>query len=225
MCGRFSQSYTWDQIAGFARPLTLAADRGAPQPRYNIAPSTLIDIITATPAGRVLQQARWGRVPIWWSRPLDDAAEGIVARVETIDTHPAFAEAYQRRRCIIPASGFFEWTGEGDDRTPHYISASDGSMLAFAGLMERERWVNSQGEPIVSCTMLVREKSASSSDYLDGLPCMLAPSEFGGWLSGTIGKDVLMRQPRPLRHWAVSPRINSSEDGDSDPRTIEPITT
>lgn len=223
MCGRFSQAYTWEQVLAFSQPLTVPAARGNLQPRYNIAPTTTVDIIVGTENGRELRQARWGLIPGWWAKPLKEMKLATFnARVEGVDTSGMFKSAFRNRRCIIPASGFFEWTGEKGDKTPHYFSAADGELLAFAGLWDS--WKDrAAGEEIASCTIIVREADAWTSRYHDRMPCMLHPRNFDDWLAGRAGKDLLMAPPRALQEWIVSKRVNRTGEGDDDPATVAPV--
>jgi putative SOS response-associated peptidase YedK len=223
MCGRFSQAYSWEQIHAFSQPLTMAAGRGNLQPRYNIAPTTTIDIIVHGGEGRELRQARWGLVPLWWKKPLKGMPATFNARVETVDTSPMFRDAFKRRRCIIPASGFFEWTGEKGDKTPHYFSAADGELLAFAGLWER--WTSPEGEEVISATMVVRDANEWTQKYHDRMPSMLHPADFDRWLDGSADKSILREPPPQLQEWIVSQRVNKTGQGDDDPTTVEPITS
>ncbi|BCB17892.1 SOS response-associated peptidase [Bosea sp. ANAM02] len=223
MCGRFSQAYSWNEIVAFSQPLTVPAATPNLRARYNIAPTTEVDIIVKTEAGRELKKARWGLIPGWHKGRLKDFKLATFnARVETVDTSGTFKHAYRSCRCIIPASGFFEWTGEKKDRVPHFFSAADGDLLAFAGLWEN--WRNPEtGEDITTCTMIVREANAWTAQYHDRMPCMLLRQDFEAWLDGSGGMELLKQPPRELREWIVSKRVNKAGEGDDDPSTIEPF--
>ena len=97
---------------------------------------------------------RWGLVPSWWGRPLKELPATFNARAETVAVKAMFQSAFKSRRCIIPASGFCEWTGPRKERTPHYFSSPDGALLAFAGLWECWRDTESD-ETILSATIIV----------------------------------------------------------------------
>ena len=107
MCGRFTQHYTWAQVSAFLSVI------GAPlnlRPRYNIAPTTEIDVVRLDAEGRrELVRMRWGLVPAWWSKGLKAVPATFNARAETVTEKPMFRDAFRQRRCIIPASGFYEW--------------------------------------------------------------------------------------------------------------------
>lgn len=221
MCGRFSQHYTWQQIHAFSQPMTLAEGRGNLQPRYNIAPTTQIDIIVPDGETRLLRQARWWLVPGWWSKPLKDVPSTFNARFETVDTAPMFRGAFKSKRCIVPASGFFEWTGEKGDKTPHYISAADGGLLGFAGLWER--WKSPEDEEIVSATIIVRPAEPFMAKIHTRQPVMLAPAAFDAWLTGQAGKEALLEPAPQLQEWIVGKTVNRTGAGDSEAATIEPV--
>jgi putative SOS response-associated peptidase YedK len=222
MCGRFSQAFTWEQIVGFSNLVSDPGNVPNLQARYNIAPTTEISIVVKTEAGRVLRKARWGLVPAWWKKKASETGATFNARVETIHSSGMFKQAYVKRRCIIPASGFYEWTGPKGEKIPHRISAADGGLLAFAGLWET--WRNPEtGEDVTSCTIITRDADKWMSAIHDRMPAMLHPNDFDAWLDGTGGKELLMRPPPELREWIVSQRMNRTGVGDDDPATAEPF--
>ena len=222
MCGRFSQAYSWEEVVAFSQPLTVPADRPNLRARYNIAPTTEIDIIVRLEDGsRQMRKARWGLIPEWWRKPLKELPSTINARAESVDERAMFRKAFVRRRCIIPASGFFEWTGKAGAKVPHYISASDGGLLGFAGLWEVAQ--NDEGEKIVTATIIVRKANQFMQRIHDRMPCMLHPRDFEAWIAGKGGKDLLDEPPPDLREWIVSQRVNKSGVGDDDPATIAPV--
>jgi putative SOS response-associated peptidase YedK len=142
MCGRFTQHLSWAEIHYLAdligQPRNLA-------PRYNIAPTTIIEVIRPTGGGNELVPMRWGLVPSWWKEPLNELPATFNARAETIAEKPMFRSAFKSRRCVIPASGFYEWTSKPGAKVPHYFSAPDGRPLAFAGEANspgRERYLS-----------------------------------------------------------------------------------
>jgi len=132
-------------------------------------------------------------------------------------------ETRKRRRCIIPASGFYEWTGEKRDKVPHLFSAADGSpVLAFLGLWYRGR--SPEGEDVLSCTFIVSGASEWMTPYHDRMPVLLAGSEIDDWLSGMAGTEVLKPAAEStLREWVVDKRMNRTGVGDDDPTIIMPL--
>jgi putative SOS response-associated peptidase YedK len=144
------------------------------------------------------------------------------ARAETVADKPMFRQAFKHRRCIIPASGFFEWTGGKGDKQPHLFTAADGSpILAFAGLWDKWRDAVSC-EDVRSCTIIVSDASAWMAPYHDRMPVLLAALDFDAWLGGTLGADGLRPAAESvLCEWPVSKRMNRSGEGDDDPTIIE----
>lgn len=222
MCGRFTQHYTWAEVHAFLSVF------GAPQnlqPRYNIAPTTWVDVVRATEDGeRELVRMRWGLVPAWWKKPLKELPSTFNARAESVAEKPMFRSAFRSRRCIIPASGFYEWTGEPGAKQPHLFTAANGSpLLAFAGLWEA--WRNPETrEEVLTCTMIVSGASSWMESYHDRMPILLEPSQFDRWLDGEMTAAELHPAPgEALREWPVSRRLNRTGQGDDDPTIIEPV--
>ena len=220
MCGRFTQHYTWQQVHEFLSVI------GAPlnlQPRYNIAPTTRIDVVRLDQEGRrELVRMRWGLVPGWWSKGLKEVPATFNARAETVAEKPMFRNAFRQRRCIIPASGFYEWTGEKGSKVPHLFSAADGTpVLAFAALWDRWR-DKATGEDVLSATIIVSGASDWMTPYHDRMPVLLTPDLFDAWLKCEAGPDVLRPAAESaLREWVVSDRVNRTGQGDDDPTLVE----
>ena len=221
MCGRFTQRYTWAEVHAFLSVI------GAPKnlrPRYNIAPTTTIDVVRLSGAGRELVSMRWGLVPVRWKKSLKDVPATFNARAETVAQKPMFRDAFKKRRCIIPASGFFEWAGEKGEKVPHLFTAADGSLiLAFAGLWDR--WTDpASGDEVLSATIIVSGASEWMTPYHDRMPVLIAPESFDGWLDGSLGPEALRPAAESaLREWIVSSRVNRTGHGDDDPMIVEPL--
>ena len=221
MCGRFTQHYTWSQVVEFLSVFIAAGSAPNLRPRYNIAPTTTVDVVRASEHGRDFVSMRWGLVPGWWSKTLRELPATINARVETVATKPMFRAAYKSRRCIVPASGFFEWTGPTGDKTPHFFSAADGSpILAFAGLWES--WINRETkEEVLSCTILVMDADQFVSIVHDRMPVILTEPEISAWLDGSLTAEQARGAAHvALREWIVDRRMNKSGVGDEDPQTV-----
>ena len=220
MCGRFTQLHTWSEAHAY---LNMTAPPRNLRARYYIAPTTTIDVARNADTGRELVSMRWGLVPIWWKKPLKDVPATFNARAETVAEKPMFRGALRRRRAIIPASGFYEWTGEKDAKQPHLFTAADGSpVIAFAALWDR--WHEPDQDEMLSATIIVTEKSAWMSEYHDRMPVLLNRDQIDGWLDGSLGMDVLRPAAEDaLRERPISPRINRTGTGDDDPTIIEPL--
>lgn len=134
-----------------------------------------------------------------------------------------FKRAWEKkRRCIIPASGYYEWQDTPRAKQPWYFTAADsGPLLAIAGLYDE--WTDRQTlKPLASCTMLITEPNAFVAEVHDRMPVLLQPSQFEAWLSGKAGKEILRPAPEDtLRKWSVSRRVNSSRAADDDEALIE----
>lgn len=221
MCGRFTQHYTWPEVHAFLSVF------GPPQnlrPRYNIAPTTQVDVVRPAADGqRELTRMRWGLIPAWWHKPLKELPATFNARAETVAEKPMFRNAFKGRRCIIPASGFYEWMGPKADRVPHLFTAADGSpILAMAGLWEQ--WRDPSGETVPSCTIIVSGASKWMAAYHDRMPVLLTPDQFDPWLSGEMTAGDLGPAPeKALREWHVTMQLNKTGVGDDDPKMIERV--
>jgi putative SOS response-associated peptidase YedK len=136
MCGRFVQRYTWDDV----QDVCGLPDGPAPnlQAHYNVAPTDPVSVVRlATDGAAELVSMQWGLIPWWWKKPLKLLPASFNARAESIGDKPMFRDAFRRHRCVIPASGYYEWLKRPDGRLPYFISAADGSVLSFAGLWDR----------------------------------------------------------------------------------------
>jgi putative SOS response-associated peptidase YedK len=143
------------------RGLTWCARRpGGParnlQAHYNIAPTDPVGVVRPAAGAVELVSTRWGLVPWWWKKPLKELPASFNARAETVADKPMFHDAFARHRCVIPASGYYEWLKRPDGRQPYFMSAAaDGGVLSFAGLWDR--WKNPEtGEPVISCNVSSR---------------------------------------------------------------------
>ena len=134
-----------------------------------------------------------------------------------------FRDAFKRHRCIVPASGYYEWLKRADGKQPYFISAADGGVLSFAGLWDR--WKNPEtGEPVASCTIIVTDANAFTRPIHDRMPVILDEADFAAWLGGTGGTELLRSAADDkLRVWAVSRRVNKTGTGDDDPTLINEI--
>ncbi|MBI5758349.1 MAG: SOS response-associated peptidase, partial [Planctomycetales bacterium] len=173
MCGRFTLRTPADELSElFSATLR---DGLLLSPRYNIAPSQLVACVRQPPEGqRELVTLRWGLVPSW----AKDAKIGyslINARSETVANKPAFRSPFRRRRCLIPADGFFEWQAVPGSKTkqPHYITLQGGQPFAFAGLWER--WIGPDGNPLESCSIITTEPNELMKTIHNRMPVILPP--------------------------------------------------
>jgi putative SOS response-associated peptidase YedK len=167
-----------------------------------------------------LIMVRWGLVP-YWAEDVKIGNRLINARAETIERTPAFREAYQRRRCLVPADGFYEWRKEGKQRQPLLIRRRDRAPFAFAGLWER--WRQPDGQILRSCTIVTCPPNALVAEVHDRMPVILAAADHAGWLDPAQGDGKALLRPCPaewLEALAVSPRVNSPAN--DDPECLAP---
>ncbi len=206
MCGRFTLT-TPDEIAselGVAVPFEVSA-------RYNICPTDEV-IAIANRAERAAERMRWGLIPHWAESPAI-GAKLINARSEEAAGKPAFRDALARRRCIVPASGFYEWKRAGKARVPYYTHRVDGKLLLFAGLWER--WKLPDGDWLISCTVLTTAANALVAPIHDRMPVILDRADVDRWLfPEPLPADALadLFQPSPasaLEMYEVPPLVNS----------------
>ena len=222
MCGRFTQRFSWRQIHAL-----LSLDGPAPnlRPRYNLAPSQSAAVVRTEDGERRLSMLRWGLIPGWAKDP-SIGNKLINARSETARTKLSFRSAFARRRCLVPADGFYEWTREGTVRQPWLIAPRDGAILTFAGLWEHWRVPDGltlrgslaerrAGDVVETFTILTTEANRTMRALHHRMPVILAPETVDTWLAGN---DVPLG-PAPedlLAMHLVSTRVNSPRHDDAE---------
>jgi putative SOS response-associated peptidase YedK len=187
-------------------------------PRYNIAPRQSVVIVRQSEAGRELTLMRWGLLPSWTKDP-KTAPLLNNARSETVAEKPSFRAAFKSRRCLIPASGFFEWKREGNFKQPYYFRRPDDAPLAFAGLWER--W-----HDIESCTILTTDANELMAQIHDRMPVILSPNDYGEWLDPAATEPGKLLTPLPsddLVSYPVNPVVNKARN--EGPECIEPVSS
>jgi putative SOS response-associated peptidase YedK len=154
-------------------------------PRYDIAPTMKVLVVYPGPHGeRVASTYRWGLIPSW-AKDVTIGAKLINARSETVAEKPAFRAAFRRWRCIVPASGFYEWKPVQESgrtiKQPYFIRPQDeGDLFGFAGLTER--WVSPDGEAIHTCCIITTDANAVMMPIHDRMPAILGANDYGAWL-------------------------------------------
>lgn len=181
MCGRFVSTTAPAALAGMFPVDVIEGDRPA---SHNVAPSTPIWAVRERIADtgiveRVLGTLRWGLVPSWAKDPTM-GNRMINARCETVAEKPSFRRALARRRCIIPADGFYEWRREGNRREPWYFSGVDGVPLAMAGLWET--WAGDGGPPLSTCTIITTAADEVVAPVHHRMPVLLDAGTWDEWL-------------------------------------------
>ncbi len=223
MCGRFANTLPDDAMA---RLFQAAPANDLPRnPNYNICPTNDVHAVTSLDGQRYLSAMRWGFLPHWYESPSDGPLL-INARAETIAEKPAFAAACRARRCLIPATGFYEWTRDSDDkRLPWFIRHSDESPIGFAGIWQD--WTpkgGHGGDRLTTCAIVTTAANDAMSRIHHRMPVIVEPADWPLWL-GEAGQGAarLMQAPPDgaLTFWRVDPRVNSNRASGAD--LIEPI--
>lgn len=223
MCGRFTLNASPQDVARlFELPKVPPV-----APRFNIAPTQQVIAVRLEGSGsrRELAELHWGLIP-FWAESTKGAARMINARSETAATRPAFRAAFRKRRCLLPASGFYEWRRRDGRKEPYYICRRDRAPFALAGLWER--WHKGDAPAVESCTVLTTEANALVRPLHDRMPVIIAPEDFGRWLDPEAEAESLGALLRPcpeeaLTTYPVSRLVNSPKN--DDPQLIEPVST
>jgi len=210
MCGRFGVEREYVQLALRYQAVVEAVDPG---PRYNVAPTDPAPVVIAHDGERFLTHHRWGLVPSW-AKDLTIGARMINARSETVATQPAFRDSLASRRCVIPATRFYEWQRAGGTKVPHSIQRSDGSPMSFAGLWAS--WRNqTNGERVLSCTIITTVANRMMAPLHDRMPVILDDQALDLWLDPSLtdaGRVLGLIVPCPddvLSAYGVSPLVNN----------------
>ena len=182
-------------------------------PRYNIAPTQPVLIVRRDHAGdREQHLVRWGLIPAWVKDPREFTTI-INARSETASEKPSFRGSLRHRRCLVPATGFYEWTGKPGQKRPHLFRPRDGGLFALAGLAEH--WVGADGSELETMAILTTSANATMEPIHDRMPVIIAPEHFDVWLDCTTGtskfaETLLMPPPASLLEILdVNPRLNN----------------
>ncbi len=198
--------------------------------RFNIAPTQQAPVIRAGPEGREVAMLRWGLVPSWAS-DLKVGTKMINARGETAAQKPAFRSAFKQRRCLVPATGFFEWQGEPGRKTPYAITVPGRPVFAFAGLWES--WRGGDAEAVETFTVITTEPNEQVARIHDRMPVILAEADYDAWLFDTpeAAQSLIRPYALPVALRAVAktvgnPRIDTPEVlADAVPEAAEAVTT
>lgn len=226
MCGRYFLTAPGEVLADlFELPPEAVADCRQLAPRYNIAPTQQVPIVRQTADGpRELAMVRWGLIP-HWAKEKAIGNKLINARGETLAEKPTFRDAFKRRRCLIPASGFYEWKKQGATKQPYVLRLRSGEPFALAGLWSS--WSDPEiGLPLETCTIITTTPNEVASIVHDRMPVILDRTKYALWLdSGEPASSFTeLFHPYPaseMEAFPVSRRVNSPAI--DAPENIEPI--
>ncbi|MBA8815994.1 putative SOS response-associated peptidase YedK [Microbacterium halimionae] len=235
MCGRFVVAKPGAELVGVLRADIV--NEALPAPSYNIAPTSLaaivLDSVKTEPPTRRVEPARWGLVPAWAKDP-SIGSRAFNARVEEIETKPMFRGALEKRRAIVPASGYYEWKTTAAGKTPHYIHPSDEGSMFFAGLYEW--WKNPAATDgtnpwMLSFTILTRSAIGTLGSIHDRMPLFVDADVAEAWLDPTIDNvgdildaavDAAPDLAETLDNHIVASAVGNVRN--NSPELIEPVT-
>ncbi|MCB1033456.1 MAG: SOS response-associated peptidase [Acidobacteria bacterium] len=220
MCGRYTlhtPGETVAEIFDVTESVELA-------PRYNIAPTQEVAVVGLSHQGnRSLGFMRWGLIPSWAKDP-SIGNRLINARSESAAEKPAFRSSFKKRRCLVPADGFYEWKKVGDGKQPHYLRMKTGAPFAIAGLWAR--WHGGEGDPVQSCTLLTTTPNEVAGAIHDRMPVILPAAAYSSWLDPETPPEALQELlvPYPaeeMEAYPVHPMVGNPRN--DTPKCIEPL--
>ena len=227
MCGRFALISSTETIADqFGVPANRTTGMPPSVPRYNIAPTQPVMAVRLDQSGqRELTFFQWGLVPSW-SKDVRIGSRMINARSETVAEKPSFRNAFKRRRCLIPADGFYEWQKLEDRKQPMFIQAADKRPFGFAGLWEI--WSSPDGDQLQTCTILTTSPNEMMAQIHNRMPVIVEPEDFDLWLEPGPDPSQAMHLFRPypahkMAAYPVSTFVNNPRN--DAPEAIAPLTS
>ena len=190
-------------------------------PRYNVCPTQAVHTVVSEGGTRRLRPMRWGFLPHWYKTPTDGPLL-INARAETVADKPAFRKACRERRCLVPATGFFEWTKDEDGkRLPWHIYRADNAPIAFAGIWQT--WERGE-DAFVTCAIVTTGANEAMKQIHHRMPVSIEPADWSLWLGEAGTGAALLMQAPPDETFAfhrVDPAVNSNRA--QGPQLLEPL--
>ena len=225
MCGRFSITGDLDFYAGYFGADDVVGD--PLEPSWNVAPTDPVYVVAEREGRRQLGSMRWGLVPHWAK---DTKSLQINARVETVATTGMFRDSFARKRCLIPADGFYEWESPEHGRTPHWVYRADGHPMVFAGIWASRR-DDETGEWQRTCAIITTDAEGVISDIHDRMPVALVPEVWDAWLDRDLQDPeaalglIQTVEPETVMEHVVSRKVNTVRNNTPDLRDrVEPET-
>jgi putative SOS response-associated peptidase YedK len=212
MCGRYTHFFSWPELHFLLENFTgLILPQEPAGEAYNFAPTQPGWVLAAREGegSEALQRMRWGLVP-YWSKDARMAYSTINARIESASTKPAFREAWKRRRCLVPASGYYEWKGEGAAKQPWFIHDAQAPVMMFGGLWER--WNAPDGNVLETYSIVTMPAAGPVSSLHDRMPLILPAGLQRDWLHGSPEQaaELALAAPAPaLRFHAVGKAVGN----------------
>jgi putative SOS response-associated peptidase YedK len=221
MCGRYAITSAPEAI----RALFGYLEQPNFPARYNVAPTQPVPIVRLSEGARSFALVRWGLIPSWVKDPRAFSLL-INARGESVIERPAFRYAMQRRRCLFPADGFYEWRQEGTSKRPYFVRPRAGGPIAFAGLWET--WMGPNGEEMETAAIVTTRANRTLGAIHERLPVIIAPEAFDFWLdcrkvdAETAAALIVPATDDLMEAHEVSPAVNKVAN--DSPELIEPVT-
>jgi putative SOS response-associated peptidase YedK len=215
MCGRFAQLQT---ISDLIKAYFVDDVLTDVLPGYNISPGSRIISIIRKDTKRLLVDFQWGLIPHWAKERAAD--RGLInARAESVSQKPSFRNAFKARRCLIPASGFYEWKKEGRIKIPYYVRLLTGRPFTFAGI--HETWASPGGEEVATCAIITTGPNEIMKRIHDRMPVIIGDANRDAWLDPSLGpEDALsLLKPYPddaMEAYPVSTLVNSPKNDSPD---------
>ncbi|MDZ7779804.1 MAG: SOS response-associated peptidase [Gemmatimonadota bacterium] len=212
MCGRYALAVSEEDLVEVFDLPGLTFEH---HPRYNIAPGQLAPVVAEDDRGRRMGLLEWGFLPAWKDEP---TGAFINARAESVARKRSFREAFARRRCLVPANGFYEWKARDGRKIPHWIHPAAGGLVSFAGIWES--WQRPGAEPRHTFAILTTDANAEVAPIHDRMPVVVAPGDRDRWLdrstpTGRLGDLLVPAADGSFEVREVSPRVNRPDDDDA----------
>lgn len=216
MCGRYTLKTPLDALV---KQLDLTGQPPSLSPNYNVAPT---QNVAAVMSGRRLETLRWGLIPSW-AKDEGIGARLINARTETINEKPAFRSAFRRRRCLIPADGFYEWRRVNGGKQPYYITLRGGEPFVFAGIWES--WSRAE-EDVLSCAIITTKANPLVAEIHARMPVIIPAAAYDDWLDpeADAHEALALLEPYPadaMDAYPVSTHVNRPANNDE--RCVQPL--
>lgn len=224
MCGRSSLTKTEKELEARFKANFYSEDleRYNPIPNFNIAPTQMVPVITQDDPDH-LSVYKWGLIP-FWAKDIKIGSKMINARIETLLEKPSFRQALEKRRCLVPFDGYYEWMKGDGKKVPIRIKRKDDDIFSIAGLYEK--WRSAEGQTIHSFTIITREADPTIKMIHDRMPFMLPQSEEKTWIDPAMnGAELIENLPtlpiEEMMWYTVSDRVNKVTENDAG--LIEPL--
>jgi putative SOS response-associated peptidase YedK len=216
MCGRYTLTKPLKTIISH---LEAKSFKGEYLERYNIAPTQSMPVVVAHDGNRELEIMRWGLIPSWSKDPKTQSLL-INARAETIQEKPSFRSSFKKRRCLVPADGFYEWTKRDSGKVPYWIHMTDEGLFAFAGIWSE--WGKGE-DSLRSFSIITTEANSKLKSLHDRMPVIIGPENYAAWLDSAQKDPASLLNAYPSEQMAyheVSLRVNSPKN--DDPECLAP---